>query len=424
MTRLFSIARSPWMLLGIALTLGAAQANAAPLKARLASWPQGSQASKSKALQRLRIVWQVPVLRGRSCLNSLLSGSAKAGCLSWSRREWAGPAYDAQDALYVGSSDKRLRKLSPSRGAVLAIAILPAAVLAKPVLHGRCVLVGLENGELVCLDKQTLSILWRTQLDTDVTEPPVAWGSLLYVVTGDSSLYAIDAQSGKVQWRKQRPIEQLVLAPQSHPLVLPGLSEIERPLVLVGNRAGELEAYDAKEGTLLLTLPFEQQGIQLSDVVGGPVLANKCVVAASFSGGLRAWKRQGFDECWSLAEAGLTHIVFSKNTGLLVAVGSGKVVALDAQSGQIRWRVSLGVGGATNLVLRGGNVYTASSSGGIFVLDEQTGKTKQWLLSHSKFVAPLQDTETALYALSTAGTLYRLAPMSKVTSRKGKRTDW
>ncbi|MEM7495177.1 MAG: PQQ-binding-like beta-propeller repeat protein [Myxococcota bacterium] len=359
----------------------------------------------------LRVVWRTPVLRARQCLGSLLSGSAKARCLSWSRREWAGPTYDTQtDAIYVGSSDKRLRQLSPSRGDILATATLPGALLAKPVPRGRCLLAGLENGELVCLDRQTLAILWRAQLDTDVTEPPVAWGSLLYVVTGDSSLYAIDAQSGRVVWRQRRPIDQLVLRPQSHPLVLPGLSEVERPLVLVGNRVCAVEAYDAKEGMLVLTLPIDQQSTQLSDVVAGPVIADKCVVAASFSGGLRAWKRQGFDECWSVAEAGLTHVTFNKNSGLLVAGGSGKVIALDARSGQIRWRVSLGIGSATNLVLRGGNVYTATSDGGILVLDGQTGKPRQWLLAHSEFVAPVEDAGEALYALSTAGTLYRLGP--------------
>lgn len=374
----------------------------------------------------LRVVWQTPVLRARQCLGSLLSGSAKAGCLSWSRREWAGAAYDARtDRLYVGSSDKRLRQLSPRRGDILATTTLPGALLAKPVPQGRCLLAGLENGELVCLDKQTLAILWRAQLDTDITEPPVAWGNLLYVVTGDSSLYAVDVQSGRVVWRQRRPIDQLVLRPQSHPLVLPGLSEVERPLVLLGNRAGAVEAYDAQEGTLVLTLPIDRNSTQLADVVAGPVIARECVVAASYSGGLRAWKLQGFDECWSVPEAGLTHVTFNARSGLLVAGGSGKVVALDARSGRIRWRVSLGSGAATNLVLRGGRVYTGVSDGGILVLDEQTGEPRQWLLSHSEFVAPVEDAGEALYALSRAGTLYRLAPAdTTIPLHRGERTGW
>lgn len=357
--------------------------------------------------EKLRPVWHRAIASARTCFRSLFSGTVKSSCMSWSGQQGlAGPLAD-QDTLYIGSWDATLKKLSTDNGHVMASTPLPARVSATPARHKDRLLVGLENGMLLCLDRHTLQPMWEKpqQLDADIAQQPLVQEDKVYVLTGDSSLYAIAIQSGQILWRQRRPMGNLVMLSQSPPLILPG-STMRRSLMLVGNREGKIEVYDTQEGNLMFYLPVEQQDKPLRDVVAGPIAANNVIVAASISGKMRAWRQPDFEEDWSIEESGLTHLVYDDVSKHVIAAGAGKILAVDIDSGQITWRFHLDKGAATNVILRSGHVYVADSAGGVLVLHALTGKIVQWLLPRSRIVANVNSNADGLYVVSERGIVY------------------
>ncbi|MEM7588818.1 MAG: PQQ-binding-like beta-propeller repeat protein, partial [Myxococcota bacterium] len=275
--------------------------------------------------RKIRPVWHRTLVSSRACFGSLFSGTAKSNCTSWSGRQRSGPLAD-ENMLYIGSWDGTLKKLSVDTGIVMTSIRLPSRVSATPTLHGDKLFVGLENGMLMCLNKHTLQRMWEKpqQLDADITQQPFVWGDTVYALTGDSSLYAMSVDNGHIVWRKRRPMENLVMMSQSRPLVLPG-SAMQRSLMLVGNREGAIEVYDAQDGNLMFHLPVEQQEKPLRDIVAGPIVADNSIVAASVSGMMRAWRQPGFEEDWSVEESGLTHLAYDDVNKHVIAAGAGKI---------------------------------------------------------------------------------------------------
>ncbi|MEM7589074.1 MAG: PQQ-binding-like beta-propeller repeat protein, partial [Myxococcota bacterium] len=191
-------------------------------------------------------------------------------------------------------------------------------------------------------------------------------------------------------------------------------SAMQRSLMLVGNREGAIEVYDAQDGNLMFHLPVEQQEKPLRDIVAGPIVAGNSIVAASVSGIMRAWRRSGFEEDWSIEESGLTHLAYDDVNKHVIAAGAGKILAVNVGSGQIQWRFHLDTGAATNLVLRSGHVYAADSAGGVLVLHALTGKIVQWLLPRSRIVANVHSNAAGLYVVSEAGVVYAFKTVPKV----------
>lgn len=362
----------------------------------------------------IRAVWRRPLASARACFRSLFAGTPSAGCMSWSGQQRSGALPDG-DVLYVGSWDRHLRKVAVRSGRIVQSVRLPARVSATPQKHDNSLLVGLENGMLLCLHKQTLQPIWQKpqQLDADIAQQPVIWADRAYVVTGDSSLYAIAINNGDILWRKQRPLENLVMMSQSRPLILPA-SSIQRSMMLIGNRDGKIDVYDAADGNLMFQLPVSQQDNLLRDVVAGPIAAGHLMVAASVDGTMRAWRQAGFEEDWSLEEPGLTHLAYDAINNRVIAAGAGQIIAVATDSGQIHWRFQLDKGAASNLVIRSGHIYTADTAGGLFVLNAATGKMVQWLVSRSRVTASVHSSDAGLYVVSETGVLYGFTTIADV----------
>lgn len=184
-------------------------------------------------------------------------------------------------------------------------------------------------GELVALDAGSGRILWRHRFDAPVMGPPAVAGNRIYVVARDSSAWALDT-SGKVQW------------------TLPGTPSVS------GVMGGSAPAV----GDGMVVFPF----------------ASGDLISVSQGSGASLWQADVAGRRLGRGWSGVTDVTSDPViVGNTVYAGnqSGRTVALDARTGELRWSAREGAYGP--VAVAGNAVYFVNDEAKLVRLDSATG---------------------------------------------------
>ncbi len=244
---------------------------------------------------------------------------ARNGHVLWERRigrlNASSPAYARHRLYIVNLVPGHIVKLDARTGKVIWKRSLPGRAESSPLVIGRTVYFGCENGYLYALSSGRGQVRWATQLGGPVKAAPAYSDGRLYVGDYGGHMNAVDARTGKLVWQSGSLGPGFGGSGQfySTPAVAYGR-------VYAGNNDGRVYSYDASDGTLAWS--YSTGGYAYS----GPTVAN------------------------------------TKHSPPTVFIGSfdGNVYALDAKDGSVRWSRSAGgqVVGALSAI--GNIVYVAN----------------------------------------------------------------
>lgn len=181
----------------------------------------------------------------------------------------------ADDSVTFGNNTARTNStgetFAPSIGAQLldnawGPYTLPAVSYSQPVVVGKRVYVGCENGELRCVTGGTLT--WSYTADGSIHNSPTYSGGYLYFNTRSGSTYCVHALTGAFKWKYVHHGDSL-----SSPMVVSG-----RVFVCPGAPSTEFLCLDALTGALVWRVDIGQ----ISHT--SPLAVNGKVVAGSNSG--------------------------------------------------------------------------------------------------------------------------------------------
>jgi outer membrane protein assembly factor BamB len=114
---------------------------------------------------------------------------------------------------------------------------------------------------MAALDGQTGAVLWKTLLTNIygmIQSSPAVANGVVYIATGDSKIFALNATSGAVQWTYIDPVgTPFIVAPA-----------VANGVLYTGSVYGQFLALDAKTGKVLWS--YEPQG----EVDCSPVVVN------------------------------------------------------------------------------------------------------------------------------------------------------
>ena len=202
-------------------------------------------------------------------------------------------------------------------------------VSSPAVVNGR-VYFGSGDGNVYAVDAQSGVVQWKFATRDVVHASPAIHNGVVYIGSWDGNFYAIDAQTGEQKWQfkgGQDPAIHNQVGFQSSAAVVDGV-------VYVGCRDSHVYALDANTGRKLWDYPTSKSWVN-----GSPAVANGMVyVGTSDSSRFMALDartgrlRFNFD-----AKAYIFSSAAIAGDQVFFGSHNGKLYAVDAKAGTVRW---------------------------------------------------------------------------------------
>jgi len=219
---------------------------------------------------------------------------------------------------------------------------------------GRLYIVNLVPGHVVKLHARTGKVLWKRSLPDRAESSPVVVGRTLYLGCEDGNLYALSTVNGNVRWASGLggPVKA---APAYYGGVL-----------YVGDYGGYMNAVRARDGKRLWQSDSLGQGFGSSGAFySTPAVAFGRVYAGNNDTRVYSFDSKDGTIAWTYSTGGYAYsgpaVAKTRRTGPTVYIGSfdGNVYALNARNGVPRWIRSAGGSVIGSLVAIGDIVYVA-----------------------------------------------------------------
>ena len=130
---------------------------------------------------------------------------ANTGKVLWERRigrlNASSPTYSRHRLYIVNLVPGHIVKLDARTGKTIWKKPLPGRAESSPVVIGRSVYFGCENGDLYALSTISGNVRWATQLGGPVKSAPAYYGGRLYVGDYGGYMNAVDARTGRLIWQ-------------------------------------------------------------------------------------------------------------------------------------------------------------------------------------------------------------------------------
>lgn len=248
-----------------------------------------------------------------------------------------------------------------------------------PIIVGGRVFVLDGESQLSAFDAGSGSVVWRVDLAPEGEDGDDGFGGglaaengVIFATTGFGEVVAVQASSGEIVWRARAG------APFR---AAPAVSQETVVAVTRDNRA---LAYSARTGSVV----WRVDGISAATgLLGGasPAISGRLTVLPFGSGEVIGAATNSGRRVWSAvlggARRGLARASIADVTGdpviagraVIVANQSGRIVAIDGQSGRRGWTRSIGATGP--LWAAGDSIFLVSDDSAVVRLSIQTGAT-------------------------------------------------
>lgn len=231
------------------------------------------------------------------------------------------------------------------------------AVFGSPSADRDLVFAGTPDQEVLALSAQSGGVVWRTRVEGIVHGAPAIYGDQMIIITSKGYVYALQSANGHIIW--------------SRPLMY-GLqtSTITAGRVLITT------------DRMLLSLDLENGGLKwefttIDLVTTSPAILNDMVIIGTDHGTLYGISLSNGHEQWQYQSRGRLNAapaIDLPNERFFVVDQAGSVVALNALTGQERWRVDTNSAITTTPLLVDTRLFFGTSNGVCYVLNASTGQ--------------------------------------------------
>lgn len=269
-----------------------------------------------------------------------------------------------------------------------------AAITSSPLLAQGMLIFGSRDSTVYCLDARTGEKKWAFRAGSGVGSSPRAARGLVVFGTYAGRVLGVDLKSGKLQW-EGRTGGKIV----SSPCIL-------EDVVVIGSNDRRVHAFRLSDGEKAWS--FETKGALRSSAepIGPDRVAigstDGTVYAIDTKKGQKVWARAAGS---SILAAGAFD---AEEEALYVGTQGGQLLCLEAATGTVRWRSSLGSALHARPRLAEGRVVVGTSSGSLLALSASSGKTLWKTSGRGKrgFDATPAVLENLVYAPSFDGTMH------------------
>ncbi|HVQ09014.1 MAG TPA: PQQ-binding-like beta-propeller repeat protein [Allosphingosinicella sp.] len=189
-------------------------------------------------------------------------------------------------------------------------------------------------GDAAALDAATGNQLWITKPGGPLRGAPTVANDTVYMLSGDSQLYALNAENGELRWQGAGSFELAGVFGSAAPA-------FAQSTLVVGYSSGELTAYRYENGNVVWQDALARTGIstsvgQLSDIDADPVIDNGRVFAIGQGGRMVAIELITGQRAWEINIGGLS-TPWVAGDWVFVVTDKAQLLAVARSSGRIRW---------------------------------------------------------------------------------------
>ena len=239
------------------------------------------------------------------------------------------------DAVIIGSCAGSLYSLERTTGSPIWLYDTNADgsvgnFHGEPLIHGERLIIPSDSdpkGHLYSFDIASGEMQWKLPFNYGVATTPLLIGDVLAVVSAEGDVAAVEAKSGRVVWRV-RPAGTL----KPNPFIPSPAYAANR--ILVADNTNQILALDPASGATLWRKTLSARANTSLVVVGDKV------VVGTFDGYLNWIAIKSGDLKKRVQLGGIPHGTPVPSGALLLVLtstGKSSLVALDAESGKIRW---------------------------------------------------------------------------------------
>jgi outer membrane protein assembly factor BamB len=305
---------------------------------------------------------------------------------------YSSPTYDS-GSVYIGSDDGYLYKLNAATGSMIWRFMTSGIVRCKPAVSDSVVYFDSDDGYLYAVGKNSGTVLWSFDIGNKVDRvlpdakgitPGNYWdyfqsspcidSGVVYVGSGDSSFYAVSADSRNLKWKTKT---QGII--RSSPCISGGM-------VYVGSWDGFIYAYNKNDGSV--AWKYDTQGNGFKAVQPSPKAYNGIIYCGSRSGYFYALNAVSGTLLWRYTVS--TQAPWVESSAAIsdgvVYVGSSDihiVHALNASSGTVIWKRTVDGDPWSSPFCHDGTVYIGTATadtnqpgGALAAINESTGTLK------------------------------------------------
>lgn len=267
-------------------------------------------------------------------------------------------------------------------------------------------------GDAVAFDAATGAQIWRVRPGGPLRGAPTVANDLIYVVSHDNQLFALNAADGALRWTGGGTLEVAGVFGNATPAVGQGT-------VVAGFSSGELNAYRYENGRILWDDSLSRTSIStavgsLSDIDADPVIDQGRVYAIGQGGRMVAIELLTGQRIWEINIAGISTPVVAGDW-IFVVTDQAQLLAIARATGRVKWMTQLpryrneskktGQISWVGPVLAGDRLILANSEGQVTNVSPLDGSVQSTLETKQKFsLAPIVANNT-LYLLSDSGRL-------------------
>lgn len=265
-----------------------------------------------------------------------------------------------------------------------------------------------RNGRVIAIDQATGNIQWRTRVPSEVLAAPQANTRQLIVQAVDGTVTALDRDSGQQLWVFSANLPALTLRSAGTPTVIEQVTFAgfsNGRLSIIDNRSGQL----ISERTIAVATGMNEID-RLVDVAGQPVLTmDGRLYITSYNGRLVALDAQSGQTLWATALSSYLTPVLVGDV-LYVVDEASRLIAFDANNGNELWRMEELFGRSlTAPTFAAGRIVVGDAEGYVHFIDADTGRLvgRTEIDDSGISVRPLTEGKR-VYALANDGSLEAL----------------
>lgn len=321
----------------------------------------------------------------------------------------------AENLLYGLDSSGVVQALNCQTGApIWRTLVIPQEKEGYPVLGGgvsfenKRLFVATAYSELLVLNPQDGTILWRKSLGSPSRNAPAIHNGRVYVMTVNNQLEVFDARSGEILWVHSGVMESVGLLGTSTPA-------IEGDTVIVAYSSGEVFALRAQNGHVLwsetVAAPKRaDSAATLAHIRARPVLDKNTAYLINHNGQMAALNLHNGQRLWE-RDIGGVHTPAIVGEYIFQITSHSELICLDKHHGRLYWVKALpkipdftGTGGWAGPLVAGGLIYITGVNGQLLVFDPlQKGELKAtYTLPAGASLSPVAAGKT-LYILTDSG---------------------